>query len=92
MTAVPLIISQKIDLKRVVLDYLHRLYLAVKSDRNAVISKLGLDTITEIEDQIRTAENRADEISHLLIEIYGKKVSKHHYGFRIQEPIRSVKS
>ena len=61
------------DLKRVVLDYLHRLYLAVKSDRNAVISKLGLDTITEIEDQIRTAENRADEISHLLIEIYEKK-------------------
>lgn len=50
-----------------------RLYLAVKSDRNAVISKLGLDTITEIEDQIRTAENRADEISHLLIEIYEKK-------------------
>ena len=61
------------DLKRVVLDYLHRLYLSVKSDRNAVISKLGLDTITEIEDQIRTAENRADEISHLLIEIYEKK-------------------
>lgn len=61
------------DLKRVVLDYLHRLYLAVKSDRNAVISKLGLDMFTEIEDQIRTSENRADEISHLLIEIYEKK-------------------
>ncbi len=61
------------DLKRVVLDYLYRLYFAVKTDRNAVISKLGLDTITEIEDQIRAAENRADEINHLLKEIYEKK-------------------
>ena len=61
------------DLKRVVLDYLYRLYFAVKTDRNAVISKLGLDTIMEIEDQIRAAENRADEISHLLKEIYEKK-------------------
>lgn len=61
------------DLKRVVLDYLHRLYLAVKSDKNAIISKLGFDNIAEIEKQIRTIENQASEIDRLLKQVYEQK-------------------
>lgn len=61
------------DLRRVVLDYLHRLYTTVKSDKNTIISKLGFDDIAEIEKQIRTAENRLNEISRILKQVYEQK-------------------
>lgn len=61
------------DLRRVVLDYLHRLYIAVKSDKNTIISKLGFDDIAEIEKQIRTAENRLNEMNKLMKQIYEQK-------------------
>lgn len=60
-------------MRRVVLDYLHRLYIAVKSDKNTIISKLGFDSVTEIEKQIRTAENRVSEIDRLLKQVYEQK-------------------
>lgn len=61
------------DLKRVVLDYLHRLYVAVKSNKSTLTSKLGFDNIAEIEEQIRTAENRVSEIDRLLKQVYEQK-------------------
>lgn len=61
------------DLRRIVLDYLKRLYTAIKSDKRAILSKLGFDNIAEIESQIKTAENRLNEISRLLKQIYEQK-------------------
>lgn len=61
------------DLRRVVLDYMQRLYTTVKSDKNTIISKLGFDDIAEIEKQIRTAENRLNEISRILKQVYEQK-------------------
>lgn len=61
------------DLRRVVIDYLKRLYIAVKSDKSVIISKLEFDNIAEMEEQIQTAENWLNEISKLLKQIYEQK-------------------
>ncbi|MGN1481503.1 recombinase family protein [Porcipelethomonas sp.] len=61
------------DLRRIALDYLKRLHIAIKTDKSAIISKLGLDRMAEMESQISTTENRLNEISGLLKQIYEQK-------------------
>ncbi len=61
------------DLRRVVLDYLQRLYTTVKSDKNTIISKLGFDDIAEIEEQVNVTEKRLNEMNKLMKQIYEQK-------------------
>lgn len=60
-------------MRRVVLDYLHRLYTTVKSDKNTIISKLGFDDIAEIEEQVNVTEKRLNEMNKLMKQIYEQK-------------------
>lgn len=61
------------ELRRITLDHLKKLYMAVKNDRDTLITQLGLNQFTEIDKHIKDAENRVNSISRLLTELYEKK-------------------
>ena len=61
------------ELRRIALDHLKKLYMAVKNDRDTLITQLGLNQLTELNKQIKEAENRVNAISRLLTELYEKK-------------------
>lgn len=61
------------ELRRITLDHLKKLYMAVKDGRDTLITQLGLNQLTELDKQIKDAENRVNAISKLLTELYEKK-------------------
>ena len=61
------------ELRRITLDHLKKLYMAVKNGRDTLITQLGLNQLTELDKQIKEAENRVNAISRLLTELYEKK-------------------
>ena len=61
------------ELRRIALDHLKKLYMAVKNGRDTLITQLGLNQLTELDKQIKDAENRVSAISRLLTELYEKK-------------------
>ena len=61
------------ELRRITLDHLKKLYMAVKDDRDTLITQLGLNQLTELDKQIKDAENRVNSISRFLTELYEKK-------------------
>lgn len=61
------------ELRRITLDHLKKLYMAVKNGRDTLITQLGLNQLTELDKQIKEAGNRVNAISRLLTELYEKK-------------------
>lgn len=61
------------ELRRIALDHLKKLYMAVKNGRDTLITQLVLNQLTELDKQIKDAENRVSAISRLLTELYEKK-------------------
>ena len=61
------------ELRRITLDHLKKLYMAVKNGRDTLITQLGLNQLTELDKQIKETENRVNAISRLLTELYEKK-------------------
>ena len=45
------------ELRRIALDHLKKLYMAVKNGRDTLITQLGLNQLTELDKQIKDAEN-----------------------------------
>ena len=60
------------ELRRIALDHLKKLYMAVKDGSDTLITQLGLNQLTELDKQIKEAENRVNAINKLLTELYEK--------------------
>ena len=58
------------ELRRIALDHLKKLYMAVKDGSDTLITQLGLNQLTELDKQIKEAENRVNAINKLLTELY----------------------
>ena len=63
----------KSELRRITLDHLKKLYMAVKDGRDTLITQLGLNQLTELDKQIKDVESRVNSISRLLTEPYENK-------------------